>query len=444
VQSLVVFNIPSDADDTGASIALLHRLAEPHVAALLPASAKRVAARGFVDSKAFAALLEFSYCPASADRNRNTIDPRTYYWARGFLNTLTDPDECIVTTWLSNFDRQQATYAAAGAQMPFNVNNVDPTVAGNALYAMSSALLRGDAAWLAASTKAQKLYETTARFVAWTVAHQPNIARPDLETLYYPPTIDIFGFTARHVRLLQSHRGPLPLPLLDATLTRLRAALLSGGMAFLHGAMSPDCAGAEACWDGFLGAKDTDMKGRPTPHHDDRFFTTASAVRGLLALWTTRAPSPAASPAAETVQWLPGTPVAAKALAGRGAAWLLAHHNGTARSFGNAFFSGSIHSFNTLPFLYPANVHLNVSSNVPFTCQNTTGNWGDDTMFAWRGTATEAEYQKLLAAGCAWARNESFKFDGFNGPTPWPFWSAPPLSKAIALQVLSEVSTLPF
>ncbi len=66
--------------------------------------------------------------------------------------------------------------------MPFNVNNVDVTVAANAIYGMTSAVvgeLGNFAGAFLESKDLQQIYLNTTRFVTWTINSNFS-GRPDL------------------------------------------------------------------------------------------------------------------------------------------------------------------------------------------------------------------------------------------------------------------------
>ncbi|CAF4407574.1 unnamed protein product, partial [Adineta steineri] len=81
--------------------------------------------------------LQYAYRPFSQDSDKNTIDPRTYYWLRDFIRD--NPQAIIVTTWAQNLTEVKKI-AHRGIRMPFNLNNVDVTVSANVLYGITSAI----------------------------------------------------------------------------------------------------------------------------------------------------------------------------------------------------------------------------------------------------------------------------------------------------------------
>jgi hypothetical protein len=466
-QFTLTFNIPADADDTGINVGMAYLL-EQHEA-ILPRSVSTWRAQEFDLEAAARLLVEYSYCPAdAANRSRGSVDPRSYFWARDFFRTLTAPDECIITTWLQNYDEELAVYrrapGAPGCLMPFNVNNVDPTVATNALFGLSTILLRNQTAWF--TGRAKTTYLTTARFLAWTIANQRNISRPDIETLYYPTGMNMLAFTGRHLRLLRSHEAtgkPWPVPAMQTVLELLDGAMRSGGVPYLAGIAKNTAACSSAsmpqpptssvsdtaaqvpiamtCWDGFLGEKDQGWLGEPAPSHQDRYFTTASATNALIAAFTVDLVSTSNEPF--RLSWAADTPAEVQALVAAGTEYLTLAALAGDTNYECAFFSGSIHAFNSLPFFFPANTILlmNDTSQV-VNCSSEAVPFGDLTFQAVQGQMSEADYQHYLTAGCAGTPAEP-AYRGLNDPSsPWPFWSSRPLSQALGLSAVAEASVL--
>jgi hypothetical protein len=375
-----------------------------------------------------------------------------------------DPDACIVTTWLQNYAEELAVYRRGDGSylMPFNSNNVDPTVATNALYGLTTLLVRGHTAWLA-EPKARSTYLTTARFLAWTLTNQARIKRPDLETLYYPSSMDVLNFASRLLRLLraQNRTGTWPAPEMATAFALLDDAMKAGGAPYIlsKAKQGPACASfggstqpvdwangsAVACWDGFLGANDTNDDLQPTPRHLDRFFTTASAANALISSFVVEHSGGGAG-ATRHMAWDPATPSTVIAAAKAAVNWLTeaAVQPKGVTSFACAFFSGSVHATNTLPLFFPANTILLMNDTTHVvSCNSTSVPFGDNTFQVVQGQMTEAEYQRVLAEGCAGAPSMP-NFTGLNAmDSPWPFWSSPPLSKALGMMAIADMSTLP-
>ena len=74
--------------------------------------------------------------------------------------------------------------------MPFNLNNVDVTVAANSVYGITSGSIFnvnnfGDL--FLNNTDLQSIYLNSTKFIGWAVSNNFS-SRPDLAQVYYPST----------------------------------------------------------------------------------------------------------------------------------------------------------------------------------------------------------------------------------------------------------------
>ena len=434
---LRTFNIVSDADDTACMLAMTRYLELSRDTA--PKAREAWVSRRFDVDAAYDLFVEYSYCPRNGTHKKDLLDSRSYYWARSFISTLTEPDECVVSTWLENYDEEIPVYKNTTfyPMMPFNMNNIDPTVASNALYGMTTSLLMNNTKWFTRSDgRARKLYVTTAKFLAFALNSQLNQTRPDLEMLYYPPVINLPFFVARPLRLLQSRKGSLPFKEMEEVLGILRSASQAGGLAYIRSTAKTNCGGeGRACWTGFLGQADTDFENHSMPSADDRFYSTAAALNALLDIYTTE------SDDGKRLRWAADVPADARSLIVQATNWILDHYKLPDTTYFNCFFSGSVKSSHTLPFFFPTNRIINMNNETAYTCDKFQphGNLQNWMLFGVQGTIPESDYQRLVKEGCA-GLPSLVDFTGYNfDDSPWPFWSAPVLSKAWAMLALAKV-----
>ena len=189
---------------------------------------------------AFQTLKKYAYRPFG-DGETAVIDPRSYFYLRGFLQEVSEKREGggaksgFVTTWAHSISEDYLTRFSF--EMPFHVNNVDLTVSANVLYGVTSALLTGMSgedegeergAWF--DQDLQMIYENTTDLLAWVV--QRNFSnRPDVALTYYPSVYNFYWFTSRTLYALQTHKSssPLPHPVLERVLGTL-ADLMRGNV----------------------------------------------------------------------------------------------------------------------------------------------------------------------------------------------------------------------
>ena len=114
--------------------------------------------------------------------------------------------------------------------MPFNVNNVDATVAANALYGMVSRIQTSPEIYLPKLTpEIESLMWNTGLLLEYVLRTNQLEKRPDLVLLYYPPIYDFYWFTARLVKQLSSSSFKIPLPIFEKLSTLLNTAIKTYG-----------------------------------------------------------------------------------------------------------------------------------------------------------------------------------------------------------------------
>lgn len=111
----------------------------------------------------------------------------------------------------------------------------------------------------------------------------------------------------------------------------------------------------------FLGQGDLNSFGEKRPSNDDCLFTTAQAINILIATWTVHQNETG------RLIWKVSVPQMVKSLVDSATNWLKENILGNNYKHMNAFFSGSVKGFKTVPFFYPANFiqYINGSSYDP-------------------------------------------------------------------------------
>lgn len=94
------FQITPDFDDTFLNLGLGSLLSQ--YKSDFPASHKLWLSQNANLDSIWTALKKFAYRPFSGDRDVNTIDPRTYFYIRGFLEQANDSgrDVALIPTWV--------------------------------------------------------------------------------------------------------------------------------------------------------------------------------------------------------------------------------------------------------------------------------------------------------------------------------------------------------
>ncbi|KAH9489151.1 hypothetical protein Btru_052326 [Bulinus truncatus] len=139
---LRAFHIPPDFDDTYVNLGLgsmLYQLRDQ-----LPEAWSLWHSQNTNLTSVFDALKKYAYRPFSDDPNLNTIDPRTYFYIRKFLDKAKADggDIALVPTWIQSIEELRRLFDL-NVGMPFQINNVDVTVAANTIYGITSSILSG-------------------------------------------------------------------------------------------------------------------------------------------------------------------------------------------------------------------------------------------------------------------------------------------------------------
>ena len=215
-------------------------------------------------------LKRYAYRPFSQEQDSNSIDPRTYFYAREFLLQASEP-LALIPTWVQNIseDRQ---YFDKKYRMPMNINNVDLTVSSNVLYGLTAAVLaqlEGSETWFD-DPDLQMIYENTSSLLAWEI--ERNFSnRIDLALTYYPSEYSFYWFTARTVNLLNS-ADELPISVMVRVRDILTKALRDSATMAIVKSGTKD--GEYVYFDGFLGNADKNMLGLKTKHFSFQYLQT--------------------------------------------------------------------------------------------------------------------------------------------------------------------------
>lgn len=295
-------------------------------------------------SSAINALKKYSYKPFSTDFNSKSIDPRTYFYIREFVEQSRPLGPlALVSTWVENVNESRLNFYKHYA-MPFGVNNVDLTVCTNVLYGLTAAVLSdvdNPKSWF--DDQVQMIYVNTTSLLLYEMSNNFS-SRPDLSLTYYPSVFNFYWFTARTMNLLNSH-DQLPYPVLQDTRERLSATL--------RGAVTKDLLkratreGQDVYFDDFLGDNDSTIFGRrllkcftisplvfvvgkPVNNGDDRICSTSMAVNTLFYAWN------------EHNQLVPDLPHSVNDTLIGACNWLTNNAISEHYQHMNAFFSGSI------------------------------------------------------------------------------------------------------
>jgi hypothetical protein len=430
------FHIPADFDDTAVNLALGVRLSQSSVAN----SAFPMWSKVFYDFQTLAdQWVGFAYQPFSTVPNAtNLIDPRTYFWLRGFLDQEFEAGTKslhLIPTWAMNLMDDIANFKD-GDKMPFNANNVDASVSANGIYGLTLAALSGLGSsdgslptWF--TPQLQQLYGDTSRMLAWTVSADIMSFRPDLALLYYPPIYDMYWFIARSVHELGSI-DTFPFPEMAQAAQAMTEAMTGPGTQQLLQRAQSDRDGFY--WDDFLGDNDTDIFGRPLNRGEDRIFSTAVATSALLDTWTIALPGKCMR------SWRASTPANVQRTITLAGNWLAKNVQRGKLALENAFFAGSMKSGQQGPWFFPANriEHFDGTPILPTNESAISGSIIDSV----EGYIPKAQYEQMLQQKWFGVTPPQV-FTGYNAPdSVFPYWSSPTFTKSVVMLTLAKIDSV--
>ena len=165
-------------------------------------------------------------------------------------------------------------------------------------------------------------------------------------------------------------------------------------------------------------------------------FSTAQAINILIATWTFQRHD------TKRLSWQPGTPGAAKRLIQSSAHWLQKNVLGKKYKPFNAFFSGSVKGFATLPFWYPSNFDQFLNGTNVVNPDTLSRDDLPNLINGVQGSIDEPTFQEMLA-NKHFNFNTPLDFHGYNTKENiFPFWSSQPYTYAVSLLALSQFNNI--
>ncbi|CAF1477726.1 unnamed protein product [Adineta steineri] len=424
-----VFEIPPDFDDTYLNIGLgvqLKLLQDKY-----PSIYSRWLQTNSNMKKLIDLTLQYAYRPFNQDSDKNTIDPRTYYWLRDFIRD--NPQAIIVTTWAQNLTEVKKI-AHRGIRMPFNLNNVDVTVSANVLYGITSAIIYDLLDFKNYFTQdMETLYLSTGSLIAWSIKNSMK-DRPDLAQVYYPSHYNFLWYGSRSLFLLElaRHQNKSLPDVLNRVYTVLSDVYRNDVVKYFQQHVRLD----KSSYDDFLGINDTNLFDKLEPTGEDRIFSTAQTVNVLISSFTYL------DSATGKLKWINDRQIETiQIMVNKSISWLL--ENVFKYQPFNCFFSGSVKGFNQLPFWYPANIYqfLNGTTFDPnhFDINNESL---VDAIVGVSGYINETTYQRMISEKHFNVSTPTI-FNGYNVPGgEFPFWSSQPYTYSVTLLALAQYNNL--
>ena len=395
-------------------------------------------------SSVFDAFKQYSYRPFSGDEDSNSIDPRTYFYLREFLDDAkaTGKDVALITTWTQTLSEQRFQWQK-GSIMVRGVNNVCLGVTANAVLGITRGLVSGlfDESLVAGDPLVTQIYLNSSTVLAYQLDRNLT-GRPDLALMYYPTRVQFDWMVSRTVAELEATRtsqgelSSLLQAVYDTLLPSARGSITKRLLDTVH----VDKLG-RAYYEDFLGTADVSLVNEPITTGEDRIFCTALAVNTLLNIWTHPISQKINSDKGTHLVWDAATPSAVRETVRKSSEWLL--HNSLSGDFKpyGAFFSASYKWSRTLPYRYPGNRYqfLNGSEILPWN------RYKPDhlTSYMVRGYIPSEEYKTLLESDL-FGEPVPLHFHGYNADHAkymW-YWDSEPFTYSITLLALAKYKSL--
>lgn len=456
---LSAFSIPPDFDDTYLNLGLgatLYKLRDQYANAYQSwlQNNTDVSHLMYVTSK-------YAYRPFESDVSQNTIDPRTFFYAREFIQSAQTSNQplSLITTWIQNIDEQRHLRDES-ISMPFNLNNVDVTVASNSIYGIASGSIyniNGFGDLFLTQPDMQQIFLNSTKFISWAI--QANLSsRPDLAQVYYPSTYNFMWYASRtlflieneyqnYMNLLNSNnkehvafvkRFRALKPILEEALSYLQPAFeIFATVDLFKWTRIDEKDKTKTYFCDFLGLNDTTLFGKHVETNDDCIFSTSQAINILINTWTVQ------DPTTKQLRFKGSIAPSLKHLLQSSAAWLQENVLSNKYKKLNAFFSGSVKGFTSLPFWYPQNFIQYL--NGTFVPESQIPESDLDLVIAGvSGSIDEKTYQDLLKQK-HFGVQTPIDFAGYNTKGNFfPFWSSEPYTYAVSLLALSQYNNLAF
>ncbi|KAL5016712.1 hypothetical protein ScPMuIL_006301 [Solemya velum] len=427
----LLFDVPADFDCTFMNIGMGSLLVD--MSTEFPESSSFWTNRYDNLTFVFSELKRVAYRPFSSEENVNTIDTRSFFYMRQFLQEADSNgnDLTLIPTWVQNLDDIRI-YGGKGNEMPFNINNVDLVVTANSIFGITNAILSGLLeATLLEDPEVQKIYLNTSALISYQIL--ANFSdRPDLALTYYPSEFQFYWFVSRTLAQLERRvkaEGVLPHSAMDTVRLLFRDALRGHAHEVITNKAIPDSSD-KVYFDDFVGNGDTSWTGKPLIRGEDRIFTTSMAVNALITMWTVFDDS------TQKLVWDEFTPPQVKDTVMKSVNWLNDNVLSGRYKPWNAMFSGSIKGLATVGYWYPMNRHeFRDGTNAT----NTPGLPGTDTIFGMQGVPSASWYQEELQKK-HFGYDTPLEFHGYNSDNglPFPIWTSEPYTYASTLIALTS------
>jgi hypothetical protein len=452
---LYAYRIPPDIDDTSVNMgltALLHKL-RPQLNEKIDSWLEiNQDYKTLFDKVKYYAYRPFANMTSSENgkkfnNNSNLIDARTYYFIHPYLtekkqNLTQEELEKIIlpSTWLYDVDTSRINYPYT--YTPLAVNNVDLNVAGNFLFGLTNLLHNHKNQTYVRELfdlEIRQIYQNTVDLLEWAIKFDITNKRWDLALLYYPSIYDVYWLMSRTYSTLKSLDSNLNLiegdddirEFLRIQRLRLEKILREEGTQQILGKRIKTEHGYK--FHEFLGNYANYSR------DEDAMFSTGLALNTFLNIWTDSIYN--SETLKYSLKWVDETPLEVINTTDLSVDFILnqINYHYIFTSLEGAFFSGSVKSIESNPWVFPSNYN-------EYFNHTKVGNITDplsvsgDLVSGIEGYLSEEEYSDMTKK-IYYGNHVPVNFTGVSW-APFAYWSSPSMTLSVNLLGLTKYRTL--
>ncbi|EGC30515.1 hypothetical protein DICPUDRAFT_157748 [Dictyostelium purpureum] len=340
----------------------------------------------------FQIISKYSYRPFSSNTDENSIDPRTYYFVRGFIKEWLESGrkkEDLILPMVYAMNQTEQLNVFPHIQIPSLSNHIDISILANVLFAIISSIKCKP--HMKITNDINNILISIVLLIEYVLKTKLLFKRADLTVFYYPSLYPVFWFISRSLNTLKDFKlnsNSFPKSL-KTVLQNLNNICKSYITKFLLKKVKRSA--NECYWEDFLGNGDS-LDGKPVNYSEDRFFSTSCAINILIDTWST--PMHKGS---NQIKWKENLPSEIKKLVDSSYSYLIENILKNKDMDNNIFFSSHTKGKATTITNYPSNITIDVTTGAHHSESNADELLSKKILVALvRGVIDENEYNKML------------------------------------------------
>ncbi|KAN0038754.1 hypothetical protein ACTA71_000942 [Dictyostelium dimigraforme] len=378
------------------------------------------------------------YSPFSDDPNNNSVDPRSFFFLKDFINDWVinkkrNKEELMIPfTYFLSLDEQIKYFPEI--QIPSLSNHIELSVVSNVLFSILSAI-KCYGLKILDLINIKFILKSIVFLLEYSIKTNLIFDRADILLLYYPSVYSFLWFVSRsnfilkELKLKENNNFPLILEEILIVLNDIGENEVTNK---LIDRLIID-QNQQYYWEDFLGNSDV-FKSEPIKYGEDRFFCTSLVINTLIDNWTIPIDSSSYKRSFKEI-----TPNKIKSIIKKSSLYVSKSILNEDEKLSNVFFSEASKGRSTKIMDYPSNIKINANNgNIvksDFDLENLKSK--KQLIVYFSGIIEEENYKKLL--------NEKKTIEKWNGnfnENPFIYWSSPIFTYSISLLALSKFKSL--